>query len=656
MKQFKIKIEKINRKWAEIKVQSKKDNEVWYRAKVLKDNLLSVIPSADTNEYDVDVYGNMETISDRFKTEHILEICAVAYLKSSNEEINGAFTSLMLKQSVENLRAFREVCADETCYDEEIAQISNEIAEKYFEDFKREHKQGRNWTNGWFNEETADIIQNVCLVHDYDDYIEKVRQSAAENTFNSLVIAYEKENCIRKNYVARLKEIGCYDKYSSKIEEMQKEIEAHKQQERIEAERKRAELEAQPKKFFYYRAKKNVGEVFQEGNFYYRVTKVTEKCTVFDDDGIKMEGSRYDYAILHEFDTMNYEYQYDYTYRHDVEVISKEEYETLKAIQDAEKEQKRLQKEAEEIKEKNITEKLNSLVYYINHEMTLITEDTNRSELESNSVFFEFSEYEIILAKHKIFVVETEANINLLEESHIHDIRGYCYRGYEASYKSKFLENLKEFFKLTENANAISVIDTAIANNDDERVEYMQTLELEEKSVQSTAQTEKSLDEATKIIKNTLNDIKTSYIQLGSVLYQVNTEKLYKQKYRTFAEYCTTELDIKKRQAYAYINVFEKYGSDERLANYSFTQLQLLADNSKSVDEILVDYPCTLSTRDLKKKIKEKSVQSTAQNKSSTKNFSITADENALLVKALELLQQQEENANIQNLLKKLKG
>ena len=268
----------------------------------------------------------------------------------------------------------------------------------------------------------------------------------------------------------------------------------------------------------------------------------------------------------------------------------------------------------------------------------------------------QFSEYEIILAKHKIFVVETEANINLLEESHIHDIRGYCYRGYEASYKSKFLENLKEFFKLTENANAISVIDTAIANNDDERVEYMQTLELEEKSVQSTAQTEteKSLDEATKIIKNTLNDIKTSYIQLGSVLYQVNTEKLYKQKYRTFAEYCTTELDIKKVQAYNYIKVFKMYGtSQEELKDYSFTQLNLLANADKSAEDVITNYPASLSKRELENKLKN---VYPGEQRTSTKNFSITADENALLVKALELLQQQEENVDIQNLLKKLKG
>ena len=636
MTDFNITIEKIARKWVTLKVQNKKDSTKFYTGYALKDNLFKVVQEAKAGDM-LHVYANCHKVEDSFKTRFEFDILLLAI--STNEKANAIMAELLsnhkfTRADVNDARIHIHY-ENEHCYDTKLEELFKDATER--EEKAAKEKAERHWH---------------YIIDNYNDG----------------------EGYIYENGIDMLHKLGDYS-HDAEIEEMKRVISAKEkrrkdeleEQERIEAERKRAELEAQPKKFFYYRAKKNVGEVFQEGNFYYIVTKVTEKCTVFDDDGIKMEGSRYDYAILHEFDTMNYEYQYDYNYRHDVEVISKEEYETLKAIQDAEKEQKRLQKEAEEIKEKNITEKLNSLVYYINHEMTLITEDTNRSELESNNVFFEFSKYEIILAKHKIFVVESEANINLLEESHIHDTRNYRYRGYETDYKSKFLENLKEFFKLTENANAISVIDTAIANNDDERVEYMQTLELEEKSVQSTAQNiaEKSLDEATKIIKSTLNDLKNSYIQLGSVLSQVNNERLYKQKYKTFAEYCTAELDIKKRQAYAYINVFEKYGSDERLANYSFTQLQLLADNRKSVDEILIDYPCTLSTRDLKKKLKEKNVQSTAQkNVQSTgqtkkvKNISFDENETQTLLKALELLKSQntDTDVNINSLIRKIAG
>lgn len=626
MKQFKIKIEKINRKWVELKVQSKKDNANWYQAKVLKNNLLSVIPSVDTtNEYDI--YGNMETISDRFKTEHIFEICAIAYLKSSNETINESFTALMLEQSVANLRAFREVYVDETCYDEEIAEISNEIAEKYFEDFKREHKQGRNWSNGWFNEETVDIIQNVCLVHDYDDYIEKVRRTSAEYTFSSIVIAYEKENCIRSNYVSRLKEIDCYDKYSSKIEEMKVDIETRKQQEKLKAE---------PKNTFW-NINKKIGEVFEKNGHYYRVTNITETCSIYDDDGAIVSDCRYNYARSIEFNSMNYEYHYEYHNKYEVEEISEEEFKSTKeAVQDT--------KETEENKETLTTEKLMSLITYIHHETTLITEDTSLSELETNNVCFKFSSYKIILAKNKIFIVELEANINLLESSHIYDSNNFYYRGYETNYQSKFLENLKEFFELTRSTSTISIIDTAIANK--EKVEYMQT----EKNG-----AEKSLEEATKIIKNTMDDIKNSYIQLGSVLAQVRDEEIYKQKYSTFADYCANELDMKKSQAYNYIKVFQLYGNSDKLNDYSFSQLNLLARKNKSVDEIVNNYPATLSKRELEEKLKSENVHPGGKTKK-VKNISFDENETQLVLKALELLKSQDTDININSLIEKLGG
>ena len=629
MTDFNITIEKIARKWVTLKVQNKKDSTKYYTGYALKDNLFKIVQEAKIGDV-LHVYANCHKVEDSFKTRFEFDILLLAI--STNEKANTIMAELLsnhkfTRADVNDARIHIHY-ENEHCYDTKLEELFKDATER----------------------------------------AEKIAKEKAERYWHYIIDNYnDGEGYIYENGIDMLHKLSDYS-HDAEIEEMKRVISAKEkrrkdeleEQERIEAERKRAELEAQTKKFFDYKTKKEIGEVLQEDNFYYRVTKVTEKCTVFDDDGIKVEGSQYDYTRLHEFDTMNYDYQYDYTYRHDVEVVSKEEYETLKAVQDAEKEQKRLQKEAEEIKEKNITEKLHSLVYYINHEMTLITEDTNRSELESNNVFFEFSKYEIILAKNKIFVVESEANINLLEESHIHDTRNYHYRGYETDYKSKFLENLKEFLKLTENANAISVIDTAIANNN-ERIETMQTLELEEKNVQSTAQNiaEKSLDEATKIIKNTLSDIKSSYIQLGSVLYQVNTEKLYKQKYRTFAEYCTAELDIKKRQAYNYIKVFEKYGnSQEELKDYSFTQLNLLANADKSAEDVITNYPAGLSKRELENKLKN--VQSTGQKENvhlgAQKKISISSEENSVLVKALELLQQQEENANIQNLLKKLKG
>ena len=100
------------------------------------------------------------------------------------------------------------------------------------------------------------------------------------------------------------------------------------------------------------------------------------------------------------------------------------------------------------------------------------------------------------------------------------------------------------------------------------------------------------------------------------------------------------------------------YGtSQEELKEYSFTQLNLLANADKSAEDVITNYPAGLSKRELENKLKnvqpgkQKNVHPGEQ-----KKISISSEENAILVKALELLQQQEESVDIQNLLKKLKG
>lgn len=166
---------------------------------------------------------------------------------------------------------------------------------------------------------------------------------------------------------------------------------------------------------------------------------------------------------------------------------------------------------------------------------------------------------------------------------------------------------------------------------------------------------EKSLEEATEIIKSTMNDIKNSYIQLGNVLAQVRDEEIYKQKYSTFADYCANELDMKKSQAYNYIKVFQLYGNNEKLNDYSFSQLNLLARKNKSVDEIISSYPATLSKRELEEKLKSEKVHPGGQTKK-VKNISFDENETQLVLKALELLKSQNNDININSLIEKLGG
>ena len=192
--------------------------------------------------------------------------------------------------------------------------------------------------------------------------------------------------------------------------------------------------------------------------------------------------------------------------------------------------------------------------------------------------------------------------------------------------------------------------------NREEKVENVENEEVETDLYYPNLEMYKTLDEATDIIKGTLSDIKNSYIQIGCILSQVSKEKIYKQKYKTFAEYCDIELNMKKTQAYNCIKVFEMYGNDQELNGYSFSQLILLAKNNKPVEEIIKDYPSSLSKRELEEKLKLENVHLGGQNKSKKKTFSFSEDETRLVLKALELLKAQKGTADIESLLEKLGG
>lgn len=192
--------------------------------------------------------------------------------------------------------------------------------------------------------------------------------------------------------------------------------------------------------------------------------------------------------------------------------------------------------------------------------------------------------------------------------------------------------------------------------NREEKVENVENEEVETDFYYPNLEMYKTLDEATDIIKGTLSDIKNSYIQIGCILSQVSKEKIYRQKYKTFAEYCDIELNMKKTQAYNCIKVFEMYGNDQELNGYSFSQLILLAKNNKSTEEIIKDYPSSLSKRELEEKLKLENVHPGGQNKSKKKTFSFSEDETRLVLKALELLKAQKRTADIESLLEKLGG
>lgn len=162
----------------------------------------------------------------------------------------------------------------------------------------------------------------------------------------------------------------------------------------------------------------------------------------------------------------------------------------------------------------------------------------------------------------------------------------------------------------------------------------------------------KTLESATNIIKNTINDIQSCFMQIGNVLKQVKEEKLYLQGgYKNITEYSKVEFNMSKSQTYGYIKVFKLYGNDERLQKYEYSSLILLANNNKSADEVYNGYSSALSKRELLKKLKNEKSPTVR-----TKSIDFKINEIQTLLKALELLKSQNSDINIEDLIKRLEN
>lgn len=602
MTKFFIEVSKIAKKWVTLKVQSKKDESKFYTGYTTKENLFQLDKNATvgTQMY---VFADSKDTASGFG--HRYEF--VLYTETSKENIKG---------------------------EEEYAHIVK-VMQSYisYDSFMQILKDF--WNTG-----------NKLHEQEVKSFYKKIKEQESKKWYGYIVENYNNgEGYVYSNGVCKLHELGCHD-YDDEIDKMERIVEKRKAEQEEKEEQERAKASApNPKRF--YNINKKIGEVFQDGDDYYKVVKIENFIT--NSDGIVVTGKEERYANSIEFATDNYEYHYDEEYI--VEKISKDEFKTKNDIQNAKKE---ASLKAKQEKEDANTNLMNSIDEHMNYE--LIKEKTTYAELSTNAKCIKlrkkFWEYDFLLAENNIIYMINfnDALLNIDKNELNVKVNDYYVRGYRVKNGTRLLEDLKKYFSVIEKDTETA----KILENYQKNYKYTCKEELEE----VVPSLDKTLEEATRIIKDTLIDIKSSYLQLGSVLSQVNNEKLYKQKYKTFVEYCTTELDMKKSQAYNYIKVYQKFGNyKDELVDYSFTQLSLLAKVEKSVDVILVDYPATLSKRELETQLKNvhPGGQKKARLGGKAKNVSIDADESALLVKALELLHQQDTSIDINNLLKKLK-
>lgn len=592
MTDFVINVEKIARKWVTLKVQNKKDNTRYYVGYALKENVLKFVPNVQIGDT-IHVFANCNKIEDSFKTRYEFEIKSLAI--STNEKVNSLMANLLSKKdfTVSNVVDTRINIhyEKEYCYDEQLEKLLSQARERQEQANKEKAERYWQYTLENYNEGKGYIYQLGIDI---------------------------------------LHECGDYS-HDEEIEKMKKTISVN---EMIRKEKKE-EQERQEKiekgiKNFAFEHRYAIGSIFIDEDKAYKVLS----CHYEAEDGLSvgvMSDSWYSIEAQDVSDTEKG--QAELSKYHDKIERDKKANELTKA------KRKSLEK-----------------IYKYNTEK--ITGEHHISDFTENAItvldtFTAYGTGEKILVKGQTVYFITNNGMDG-DRWDINNIKtgGAGAYGSQTVLTENLADEINKYLELCER---------------EERVEYMQT---EEKNVHPGEQNEteeiivhpggqniaeKSLEEATAIIKSTMNDIKNSYIQLGSVLVQVRDEEIYKQKYSTFADYCANELDMKKSQAYNYIKVFQLYGNNDKLSGYSFSQLNLLARKNKSVDEIINNYPATLSKRELEEKLKSEKVHPGGQTKK-VKNISFDENETQLVLKALELLKSQSTDININSLIEKLGG
>lgn len=114
-------------------------------------------------------------------------------------------------------------------------------------------------------------------------------------------------------------------------------------------------------------------------------------------------------------------------------------------------------------------------------------------------------------------------------------------------------------------------------------------------------------------IRNSMTNIVESYLFIGEQLKFVKENKIFKLgEYKSFIDYCSSEFNLSKNQAYNFINVYERF-SDPKYKNYNFSllveMLSLPEDKIKEVNSETTVKEIRNIKKESKKVKEEKSVK-----------------------------------------------
>lgn len=161
----------------------------------------------------------------------------------------------------------------------------------------------------------------------------------------------------------------------------------------------------------------------------------------------------------------------------------------------------------------------------------------------------------------------------------------------------------------------ISTIQPGEAENDTERLLDPPELPWPERDVESTMAPEARAQLLTERIKEYGSTAARAVWAIGRDLRTMKAEELYTELgYETFEEYAEREFQLKRRQAYTYISVYEKLGPNELVqstAQLGITKLSLLTTvDAEDRAEILAEHDVAgMTTKELEKLLEDYKVQ-----------------------------------------------
>ena len=85
--------------------------------------------------------------------------------------------------------------------------------------------------------------------------------------------------------------------------------------------------------------------------------------------------------------------------------------------------------------------------------------------------------------------------------------------------------------------------------------------------------------------------IETGFLELAESIFEINKTKLYKVKYRTFAEFCEEDLGFSRQTIYVYISIlklitsYSKYFSKDKAVEFGHKKMRHITEGVNAIDK-----------------------------------------------------------------------